>query len=88
MKRSADFILRQVAGKSVLVPVGAAAVAFPGMVDLNVCGCYIWELLEKQCSAEALVAALTERYEVDEETARADVQQFTDRLRSVQAIVD
>lgn len=88
MKRSADFILRQVAGKTVLVPVGAAAVAFPGMVDLNSCGSYIWQLLEKEHSEEALVAALTERYEVDESTARADARQFTDRLRSVKAIVD
>ncbi len=88
MKRSADFILREVAGKTVLVPVGSAAVAFPGMVDLNSTGCYIWQLLEQDRSVDQLLAALTDKYAVDDTTARTDIDRFVARLRSVNAIVD
>ena len=45
MKRSADFLLREVADTQVLVPLGDAMLKFPGMVTLNSTGVYIWGLL-------------------------------------------
>ena len=87
MKRSADFLLQDVAGTLVIVPVGAAVSGFPGMITMNATGAYIWELLEQEQTIESLVAALTARYDVDEETARADVEAFVDRLQTTGAIV-
>ena len=45
MKRSEDFLLRDVAGTLVIVPVGEAVSAFPGMITLNATAAYLWELL-------------------------------------------
>ena len=73
MKRSGDFLLRQVAGKYVLVPVGEAAVKFPGMITVNESGSYIWQLLESEQTMAALVDAITLRYEVDRAQAQLDV---------------
>lgn len=87
MKRSADFLLRDVAGTLVIVPVGAAASAFPGMITLNSTGAYIWELLESEQTVQSLVDALVERYEVDEAVARTDVETFLEKLRPTGAIV-
>lgn len=87
MKRSDSFLLRDVAGTLVIVPVGAAAAAFPGMITLNATAAYLWELLEQEQSVESLAAALQERYEVDQETATADVVAFIERLKPVGAIV-
>ena len=87
MKRSADFLLQDVAGTLVIVPVGAAVSGFPGMITMNATGAYIWELLEQEQTIESLVAALTARYDVDVETARADVEAFVDRLQTTGAIV-
>lgn len=87
MKRSADFLLRDVAGALVIVPVGAAVSGFPGMITLNASGAYIWELLEQEQTVESLVDALTARYEVSEDQARSDVEAFVDRLRSTGAII-
>ncbi|MBQ8360292.1 MAG: PqqD family protein [Oscillospiraceae bacterium] len=87
MKRSADFLLRDVAGTLVVVPVGAAVSDFPGMITLNPTGAYIWELLEQEHTVESLVDALTARYDVSAEKARADVESFIDRLKSTGAII-
>ena len=80
MKRSADFLLRQVAGSQVLVPVGAATKKFPGMIRVNDTGCYLWELLETEQTRETLTKALLTRYEVTAEQAAQDVDAFADKL--------
>lgn len=88
MKRNPDFILRNVAGKLVLVPVGKAAAAFPGMITVNTAGKFIWELLETPQTLEQIVEAMTERYEVSKETACTDAKTFLDRLMSVKAVTE
>lgn len=88
MKRNPDFLLKDVAGKQVLVPLGKAAVAFPGMITVNEAGKYIWELLEQEQTLDDVVAAMTARYEVTADTARVDAKTFIDRLISVKAIIE
>lgn len=87
MKRSGDFLLRDVAGSMVIVPVGAAVSAFPGMVTLNATGAYIWELLETEQTIQSLTKAMVARYDVDEATALADVQAFVAKLKPIGAII-
>jgi len=87
MKRSADFLLRDVAGALVIVPVGAAVSAFPGMITLNATGAYIWELLETEQTVQSLTDALVARYEVSAERAQADVEAFLARLQPTGALV-
>lgn len=88
MKQNPDFLLRQVAGKMVLVPVGSAARTFPGMVDFNAAGKFIWEQLNTEQTLQSLVKALTDRYDVAPEQAEADVRVFLERLQAVGAVID
>ena len=87
MKRKPDFLLRDVAGTFVIVPVGEAVTSFPGMITVNSTGAYLWELLEQEQTEASLVKALTDRYEVDENTAGADVRAFLARLKPVGALI-
>lgn len=87
MKRSSEFLMRDVAGSLVIVPVGTAVSAFPGMITLNATGAYIWELLETEQTVASLAKALMERYDVDEATALADAETFVAKLESAGAIV-
>lgn len=87
MKRNPDFILRSVADTRLLVPVGAAAVQFAGMVTVNDTSAYLWELLECEQTTETLTAALLKRYEIDEETARRDVEKVLSSLTEIGAIL-
>lgn len=87
MKRSEEFLLRPVAGKQVVVPVGKAASRFVGMLTLNDSGVFLWQLLEQEQTVQTMTQALCSRYEVTEQTAQADVEAFLEKLRSVGAIV-
>lgn len=80
MKRREDFILRQVAGTWVVLPVGKAAERFNGMLTLNDSGVMLWNVLETNPDPRALVEALMGEYEVTEEQARADVEAFLEVL--------
>ena len=88
MKRSEDFLLRDVAGTLVIVPVGPAVKAFPGMITVNATGKYIWELLETEQTVQTLTDALAARYEVDSQTARRDVEAFLEKLRPTGALTE
>ena len=86
MKRSPDFLLREVAGTLVIVPVGEASAKFKGMITLNATSAYLWELLETEQTVQSLVDALTDRYDVDGDTARKDVDAFIEKLSYVEAV--
>jgi hypothetical protein len=86
MKRNEDFLLRDVAGSLVIVPVGAAVTAFPGMITLNATAAYLWELLETPQTEQTLAQALTERYEVTADQAAEDIKKFLGPLLEIGAV--
>lgn len=86
MKQSPDFLLRDVAGSVVLVPVGAATERFPGMITLNETGKLLWEALAAEQTPETLTQMLLEQYEVTREQAHADVDAFLKKLSAVGAV--
>lgn len=80
MKINENFVLREVAGSWVVIPIGEKSVDFNGMMNLNETGVLLWKELEKGCEKEALVAAITAEYEVSAEEAAADIDEFVDIL--------
>ena len=88
MKRNPNFLLRDVAGTKVIVPVGEAVAGFPGMMTVNDCGAYIWELLENEQTVASITDALTQEYDVSRETALVDTEAFVAKLRNTGAITD
>lgn len=86
MRRSEEFILRRVAGMTVIVPVGQAAEQFPGMISVNDTGALLWEYLEEERTADDLVEELTRQFEVTPEAARADVDAFLEKLNRAGAV--
>lgn len=88
MKINENFLLRDVAGQKVVLPVGEAADKFNGMIRLNDTGIYLWTLLEKGSTEEALLSAMLQDYEIDEDTARADIHRFVEALRKAGILVE
>ena len=77
-KRNPELIMRTVAGNTVLIPTGSFASKFNGMINLNGPAAFIWEKMEEVGSREEMVQLILDRYEIDEETARRDVNGFLD----------
>ena len=80
MKIKKGFILRNVGGQDYVVAVGAASKEFDGLVRLNDSGTLMWKMLLKGADKAALAKALTDTYEVDGATARADAGAFLVKL--------
>ena len=79
MKLKAGFILREVAGQTVVLPSGDD-LNLNMMITLNDTGAFLWKQLEQEQDEAALTAALLAEYEVDEATASAAVAAFVKQL--------
>lgn len=87
MKLKDGFILRQVGGHSLVVPVGSKVVDFNCMITLNDAGAFLWQQLQEERTAEQLTAALLEEYDVTAEVAAADVAAFIEKLQQSELLV-
>lgn len=79
MRLKEGFILRNVAGQTIVVPTGDT-LDLNMMITLNGTGHFLWEKLEKEISKEELVNALLGEYDVDKSTAQAHVDAFVGKL--------
>lgn len=87
MKICEGYLLRNVAGKNIVVSVGSD-VNFNGMLTLNDTGVFFWNLLQKDTSEEELLKAVLAEYDVDEETAKKDIGDFIKKLRDARLLED
>ena len=88
MRVSNDYIMRQIAGEFLLVPTGAAAARFNGLITMNDVGRFIFQMLAEEHTVCEVAALITKEYDVDENTALADTEEFVQQLRQIGALVD
>ncbi len=81
-----DYMLKNVAGYYVVVPVGDGALNFNGIINLNESGATLWNAMTEDVTEEALVAALTAEYDVDETRAAEDVKAFVKKMKEANLI--
>lgn len=81
MKLKEGFVLRDVAGQTVVLPSGNE-LNLNMMITLNGTGKFLWELLAEDTDEDSLVAALLSEYDVDKATARASVADFVAKLNN------
>lgn len=79
MKIKDGYLLRQVAGQTVVLSMGDD-MDLNTMITLNETGTFLWERLQNETDVDQLVAALLKEYDVDEATARACVIAFVGKL--------
>lgn len=80
MKIKEGFLLRQVAGQTVVLPTGDE-LDLNMMITLNDTGAFLWEKLQAETDEAALVEDLLGEYDVDRETAAKSVTAFVKKLR-------
>jgi hypothetical protein len=83
VKRKADFMMQNVGGENLVVPLGGQVMDLNGLITLNDTGACLWELLARERTADELASAVAERFDVDAATARADVQTFLDEIARI-----
>lgn len=80
MRIKGNYILREIAGEILVVPVGGTSLETNGLIVLNPAGRLIWEQLEREAAFDVIVDAVLERFEVSKEEASADIRAFLDVL--------
>ena len=83
MKVNQNYMLCEVAGESVVVPYGAAASDFRGMLRLNATGAALWKMLEKGAEESELAAMLVRDFGADENEAAEDTAEFLKKLAGI-----
>lgn len=88
MKLKYDFAVREIMGEYVLVPLGEGALEFAGMISTSETGALIVESLKKNVTQEELLSKILTEFNVDEETARIDMEVFLDQLQKLNLLTD
>ena len=79
-------ITREIAGETVLVPVGKSVYDANGLFIMNELASFIWKLLPDAESEEQICKAVLEEYDVSEEDAARDVAEFLGKLRELEIL--
>lgn len=80
MKIDKNFVLREIAGEYIIIPTGRTALEFNGLITVNEVGMELWKMLHEDVTFDDLLNGILEEYDVDENAAREDIQEFLDRL--------
>lgn len=83
MKIKRDFVLREIAGETLLIPAGKTALDLNGMITLNEVAADIWQMLPEAEDEEAVVQRILADYDAEETQVRRDVADFLGRLREL-----
>ena len=86
MEIKKQVILRSVAGEYMLIPVGETVFQYNGIFMLTESGKFLWEHIVKGAEKEQLTALLVAEYELENDTASADVEEFLEMLRAFEII--
>ena len=74
MKAKKGLKLRNICGENIIVGDGIENIDFSRIISMNESAAYLWKnIQEQEFDADKLVSLLLEEYEIDEVTARADV---------------
>lgn len=89
MKLSENFVLKNIAGANVVMPVGEAVGKINGMIKLNLSAKVIWDSLEANKDFDGIMEEMKNTFsDVDEETLKEDINAFLNKLREHEILVD
>lgn len=83
MKLKQQFVLREIAGDSILIPIGNIIDSFQGIMTLNETSVFIWKQLEREKDKEEILEAILEEYEVSREQAERNLEEFLKALKKI-----
>ena len=86
MKIKDGFMLKEVAGTYLVVPIGSEVVDFSKMITTNETGAFLWNLIQDDQTVTTLIEKLREKYDVSENVAFKDVLDFI-RVLAVEQIL-
>lgn len=90
MKIADGYMLKQIAGNYVVIPIGQNIVDYKSMLHLNETGAFIWRKLEADSSYDNLVNDLMIEYEAEQEESsiiKSDLNEFIAQMKSMKLLI-
>jgi hypothetical protein len=81
-ERKQFFATRQVGEELILVPLKDNVADMDEMFTLNDVGSFIWEMIDENKTVDDLERAIIAEYEVDQQEAKKDLEEFLEKLSS------
>ena len=81
MKIKDGFTLRPFSDQWIAIPTQQAQMPQGTVVAFNEVGCFLWKLLQEDCSMEQLLEQVVANYAVTEDKAREDILRFVQQLQ-------
>ena len=91
MKLKENYMLREIAGNFVVIPVGQNVVDYKNMLHLNETGVFLWNALQNEITFETLLKNMTVEYEASEDEIsilEKDLNEFLDKLRTMELLIE
>ncbi|MCX7009605.1 MAG: PqqD family protein [Kiritimatiellaeota bacterium] len=85
-QRKPNFIARNIAGETLLVPIAGKVADLQRVIALNAVGAFIWERLESPRHIDGLVEGVVATFAVETEAARRDATEFLGQLEAANLI--
>lgn len=87
MKLKYNFVINDVAGQKVAIAVGTDVAYYDRFIKLNETGAYIMEMLKNDVTADDIVAAIKNDFEVSpEQNIEKTVAEFIDKLKEADVL--
>lgn len=82
MIRARDgFMIQKMLNDYMIIAVGESSRTFHSIIQTNETGAFYWHMIEQGTTPDMLIRAAMERFEdLDEDTAKADIQEFLERI--------
>lgn len=88
MKIKGQYVVRKIAGETVVVPVDAENLDANILIMLNETGAVLWDLLYEGSDEEKIISAFCDEYNVDEDTVRKDLYEFIGYIKSKGIVIE
>ena len=88
MKAREGFIFRNLAGEYLLMPKGEKMKSYDSVVLMNELSAFVWGKMQNPVTQSELLEAVLNEYDVDEETAREDLDGLLAKLKEAGVIDD
>ena len=81
-----ELIKRDIAGDTILVPVGKTVYESNGLFALNEVAAFIWDILPRVETEAEITQAVLREYDAPQEEISRDVAEFLEKLRELNII--
>lgn len=88
MKIKGEFVLREIAGDTLLIPVGQTALHMNGMITLDPVAALIWRGVEDGKNEDEILNAILDEFDVERDVAKQDLSEFLLQMREKHFLED